>query len=239
MVAARDTEGGALRQGRDLWRADPRGTCGEQSGPVGAGARIRNSIERPGVSGDGMRHRLVRRGPQKPRARARGAVSVRDRGGRRVPSGQYQRRLQAGAHQRSFRLCRRRIRRTRPYPVPALCRVGGDVLSRSPGPARLRPLPAVPGGHQAARFQDAHADRGRSGERQDCRIRRRPHLGWRRPRQFLGHRGEGRRTRRDRRLRGSESRHYHGRPPHTRRDRGVDARLRNHTDDDGAGNIDR
>ena len=109
--------------------------------------------------------------------------------------GEAQRRLQAGAHQRPVRLCRRRIRRTRPYAVPALCRAGGDVLPGSSGPAGARPLSAVPGRHQAARLQDAHADRGRSRDRQDHRIRRRPRAGWRRPRQFFGHRRDGWRRR--------------------------------------------
>ena len=101
--------------------------------------------------------------------------------------------VQAGAHQRPVRLCRRRIRRTRPYPVPALCRAGGDVLPRPAGAAGPRPLSAVPGRHQASRLQDAHADRGRSRDRQDPRIRRRSCAGWRRPRQFFGQRGDRRR----------------------------------------------
>src|SRR5262249_7532648 len=68
---------------------------------------------------------------QEPRARARGAVSVRERGSHRVPSGRSQRCFQAHAHQRSIRLCRRRIRRTRPYPVPDVRCAGGDVLPGS------------------------------------------------------------------------------------------------------------
>ena len=100
----------------------------------------------------------------------------------------------------AHRLCRWRIRRTRPYPVPVVGCAGGDILPGSSGPACLQPLSAVPDGHQAARIQNSHADRGRSRERQDCRIRRRPHIGWRRPRQFLGHSCEGWRPDGDRRL---------------------------------------
>ena len=44
--------------------------------------------------------------------------------------------VQAGAHQRPVRLYRRRLRRPRPHAVPALCRAGGDVLSRPAGAAR-------------------------------------------------------------------------------------------------------
>jgi hypothetical protein len=62
-------------------------------------------------------------------------IAVRGSGVGRVPSGQSRRRLQAGAHQHPFCLCRRRLRRTRPYPVPHLRRIGRDVLSRPPGPA--------------------------------------------------------------------------------------------------------
>ena len=39
--------------------------------------------------------------------------------------------LQAGAHQCAVRLCRRRLRRARPYAVPALRRARRDVLSRA------------------------------------------------------------------------------------------------------------
>ena len=53
--------GRGLRQGRDLWRADPRRACREQSGPAGAGPRIRDAIRRPDVSRAGKRARLVRR----------------------------------------------------------------------------------------------------------------------------------------------------------------------------------
>ena len=52
------------------------------------------------------------------------------------------------------------IRRTRPHPVPALRRAGGDVLRQSSGPAREQPLRAVSIGDQAARIQDPHADGG-------------------------------------------------------------------------------
>ena len=70
--------------------------------------------------------------PTRPRSRSRSCSARRAR-------------LQAGAHQRPVRLYGRRIRRTRPHAVPALCRAGGDVLSRPSGPARARPLSAVPG----------------------------------------------------------------------------------------------
>ena len=65
--------------------------------------------------------------------------------------GKAQRAVQAGAHQRPVRLCRRRLRRPRPHAVPALRRAGGDVLSRPSGPAGARPLSAVSGRHQAPR----------------------------------------------------------------------------------------
>ena len=92
-----------------------------------------------------------------------------------------------------FRLLRRRIRRTRPHAVPALRRVGGDVLSRivrSGSPTTA--IEQFQSRNQAARLQDAHADRGRSRDRQDRRIRRRPRVGWRRPRQFFGQCGDRR-----------------------------------------------
>ena len=184
-----------LCQGRDLWRADPRRARSEQSRPSGAGPRIRDPIRRSDVSRAGKRPRLVRRRqpkvssscsacsrPTRPRRRSRSAR----RGARPV---------QAGAHQRAVRLYGRRIRRTRPHAVPALCRAGGDVLSRPPGPARARSLSAVPGRHQAACLQDAHADRRRSGDRQDQRLRRRSRPGWRRSRQFFGQRRDRRRHR--------------------------------------------
>ncbi len=44
--------------------------------------------------------------------------------------------VQAGAHQAHVRLYGRRIRRTRPYALPALCRAGGDVPARPSGAAR-------------------------------------------------------------------------------------------------------
>jgi CO/xanthine dehydrogenase Mo-binding subunit len=75
-------------------------------------------------------------------------------------------------HQHQFCLLRRRIRWTRPHAVPALRRVGGDVLPEPSGAAREQPLRTVSIGHQAARLQDPHADRCRSGHWQDGRIRR-------------------------------------------------------------------
>ena len=196
MDAARDTEGAALRQGRDLWRADPRRTCGEQSGPAGAGPRIRDPIERPDVSRAGMRHRLVRRRPQKPRARARRAVSVRDRGGHRVPAGR------CAAPPSSRRTSRRMFayigggfggRDHTPFPLYVA--LAAMFFPGRPVRLALRPLSAVSSGHQAARLQDAHADRRRSRDRQDRRIRRRSRAGWRRPRQFFRHRCDRRRHR--------------------------------------------
>ena len=133
MDAARDPTGRSLRQGRDLWRADPRRTCGEQSGPAGAGPRIRDAIRRPDVSRAGKRARLVRRGPQKPRARARRAVALRGRGSARIScSATPGRRFKPARINTQFAYMRRRIRRTRPYPVPVLCRAGGDVLPGRP-----------------------------------------------------------------------------------------------------------
>ena len=92
---------------------------------------------------------------QQARARARRAVALR--GGRvgRIPARQGAAAVQAGAHQRAVRLCRRRLRRARPHAVPALRRARRDVLPRPAGAARARPLSAVPGRHQAARLQDA------------------------------------------------------------------------------------
>ena len=106
----------------------------------------------------------------------RRAVALRDNDSDRVSARQCPGGLQAGAHQRQLRVLRRRIRRTRPHAVPALRRVGGDVLPESSRPARQQPLRAVSIGDQATRLQDAHADRGRSGDRQDRRICRRPVL---------------------------------------------------------------
>ena len=60
VVAARKGHAGALRQGRDLWRADPRRACREQSEPAGARPRIRDPIGRSDVPRAGMRARLVR-----------------------------------------------------------------------------------------------------------------------------------------------------------------------------------
>ena len=120
-------------------------------------------------------------------------------------------------------------------PFPLYVALAGMFFPDRPVRLAYRPLSAVPGGHQTARIQNTHADRGRSRERQARRIRRRPHIGWRRPRQFLGHRCVWLAPDGDRRLRHSESRRYHGRPPLTRRDRGVDARLRSAGDKHGAG----
>ena len=109
----------------------------EKSGSSGAGPRIRDAIGRSDVSRAGKRPRLVRRGPQKPRARARRAVALRGRGSRsRICLAKRARAVQAGAHQCPVRLYRRRLRRTRSYAVRAVRGAGGDVLPRSSGPAR-------------------------------------------------------------------------------------------------------
>ena len=83
LVAAREGNAGALRQGRDLWRADPRRARGEKSGAAGARSRLRDPIRRPDVSRAGMRSRLVQRKgdsssscsacsrPTRPRSRSR------------------------------------------------------------------------------------------------------------------------------------------------------------------------
>ena len=55
------------------------------------------------------------------------------------------------------------------------------------------------------RLQDAHVHRGRSGDRQDGRICRRPCIGWWRSRQFFGPGGDRRRQRRARYLLRPES----------------------------------
>ena len=69
---------------------------------------------RPDVSRAGMRHRLVRRRRQEPRARDRRTVPF-EAASRRVPSGRSHAPLQAGAHQRPVRLYWWRFRRTRPH----------------------------------------------------------------------------------------------------------------------------
>ena len=170
--AARRADRQRLRQSRDLWRADPRRACSEKSGHSGAGPRVRNPIHRSDVSRAGMRARLVRRRPQEPRARARRAVALRGRGGDRVPAGQGARAVQAGAHQRAVRLYGRRIRRTRPHAVPALCRAGGDVLSRPPGAARARPLSAVP--ERASSGTRSRCARGSASTARPARFRHSP-----------------------------------------------------------------
>ena len=148
---AKDTAGG-LRQGRDLRRADPRRACRERPGPAGARPRVRDPVDRSDVPRAGMRPRLVRRR----RATSSSWCSACSRPTRRRKSiayllGKARAAVQAGAHQRAVRLCRRRLRRPRPHAVPALCRAGRDVLPGQAGAARARPLPAVPGRHQAAR----------------------------------------------------------------------------------------
>ena len=179
-------------------------------------------------------------GAKNPRARARRAVALRGRGGDRVPAGQGARAVQAGAHQRALRLYRRRLRRTRPYAVPALRRAGGDVLSRPPGPARPRPLSAVPGRHQAARR--SRCARGSASIGRPARSAHSPPTtSWMAAasptiRPSVATVGA---TARDRHLRRSESRRHDGRAAFARRDRRLDARLRHAADDDGAGGADR
>ena len=56
---------------------------------------------------------------------------------------------------------------------------------------------------------------------------------------LFGQRGDGRRHRGDRHLRHSEGRCHHGRAAFARRDRRIDARLRNAADHDRAGGVDR
>ena len=209
-------------------------------GAAGARPRVRDPVGRPDVPRAGMRPRLVRRRA----ARTSSSCSACSRRTRPRESlafllGEAQPAVQAGAHQRAVRLCRRRLRRPRPHAVPALRGARGDVLARPAGAARARPLPAVPGRHQAARLQDAHADRRRSRDRQDHRLRRRPRARRRRPRQLFGQRRDRRRHRRDRHLRHSEGRRHHRRGPFARRDRRLDARLRHAADDDGAGSAGR
>ena len=65
-------------------------------------------------------------------------------------------RVQARAYQHAIRLSRRRIRRPRSHAVPALRRVGGDVLPGRPVRLAQQSLRAVPVGDQAARLLDAH-----------------------------------------------------------------------------------
>ena len=60
---------------------------------------------------------------------------TRPRNRSRYLLGKAARSVQAGAHQCPVCLYGRRIRRTRPHPVPALCRAGGDVLRRPSGAA--------------------------------------------------------------------------------------------------------
>ena len=72
----------------------------------------------------------------------------------------------------SFASCGGGFRRARPHAVPALRRIGSAVLAQSSSPTRQQPLRAVSIRGQATCLQDAYADRGRSGDRQDGRIRR-------------------------------------------------------------------
>ena len=160
--------------GRGLRRRYSRRACGGQSGASGAGAAIRDAIGRSDVSRAGKRSRLVRPWRQEPRTRRRRAIALRCRRIRRLPARRSRRRAQTGAHQHALRLYGRWFRRPRPYAVSALCRAGGDVLPRPPGPAREQSLRAIPIGDQAAWLLDAHADGRRSGHRQNLRFCRRP-----------------------------------------------------------------
>src|SRR5262249_31009726 len=229
----------SLCRRRELWRKDLRGARSQQSGTVGARPRIRDAVRRPDVSRAGKRNCLVRRAPQEPRARRRHAIALRGRGIGGLSARQRAGGFQAGPHQRKFCLLRRGIWRTRPHAIPALRRAGGGVLPQPSGAARQQPLRAVSIGNQAARLQDAHAHRRRSGDRQDGRICRRPCIGWRRPRQFFGHRRERERQRRAWRLLRPESRCDDVCVPFARRDCGLDARLRNLADDDRARSVGR
>ena len=161
----------------------------QESGRAGARSQIRDAIDRPDVPRAGRRPRLVRRQPQEPRARGRRAVArTRPRSRSRICSARRARRSS------------RRVS-TRSSPMWAAASAAATTrrsrsTSRSaamffPGhPVRLAHdrYPAVPGRHQAARVQDALADRRRSRDRQDPRLRRRSRARWRRPRQFLDQR---------------------------------------------------
>ena len=234
MGAPPDSERARLCRGRELRRKDPRGTRSQQSSTVGARPRIRDAIRRPDVSRAGKRPCLVRRAPQEPRARRRRAVALRGRGIRRLSARQCAGSLQAGPHQQQFRLLRWWFRRSRPYAVPALRRTCGSVFPQPSGAARQQPLRAVSTGHQTARVQNPNANRCRSGDRQDGRICRRPCVGWWRSRQFFGPGGDRRRQRRAWHLLRPESRCDDVCVPLARRDRRVNARLRNAADDDRA-----
>ena len=59
-LGAGQPAGTGRREGLVLRRADPCRARREQSGPVGAGSRIRDAIRRPDVPRAGSRHRLVR-----------------------------------------------------------------------------------------------------------------------------------------------------------------------------------
>ena len=93
---------------------------------------------------------------------------------------------------------------------------------------------AIPIGDQAERFLDAHADGGRSGHRQNLRVRGRSCVARRRPRQFRAASGDGRRRSGARHLLGPESRRHHGGAALARRDHGLDAELWHAAVDDGA-----
>ena len=186
-----------------------------------------------------MRHRLVRRGQQEPRARARRAIPGGGRGVRGASGRCGEGQPQAEDDQRAVRLCRRRVRRPRPYADAVVRDAGRDLLQRSCGAPRARPLPAIPGGHQAPRFHDANARRLRSHDRQDSRVDSRSRARRRRHGQLLDQRRRRRRRRRGGHLRRAEGRRHDGRAALARRDGRVDARLRNLADDDRARGPDR
>ena len=103
---------------------------------AGAGSPVRDPVGRSDVSRTGMRPRLVQRrttkklelvlGVQSPYEAAESIAFLL--GEARAP-------FKPAHIKRPFRLYGRRLRRPRPYALPALCRAGGDVLSRPSGAA--------------------------------------------------------------------------------------------------------
>ena len=175
-------------------------------------------------------------GAQEPRARARRAVAVRGRGGGRVPSRRSRRGLQAGAHQHAI------------SPMSAAASADATTRrSRSTSRWRRCSFPAARSGSRTTAISSSR--RASSGTPFKMRTRIGVDRATGKIRAFAADHvldGGGlanysasvatcRRHRRDRHLRHSESRRHHGRAPFARRDRRVDARLRNAADDDGAG----
>ena len=136
LVAARKGHGGAPTPRPRPMASRSAPNLRRKSGAAGARPRVRDAIRRSDVSRAGE--------PASPgttrAAKASSSCSACSRPTRRRKSiayllGEARAPVQAGAHQCAVCLYRRRLRRTRPYAVPALCGAGGDVLPRPSGAA--------------------------------------------------------------------------------------------------------